>query len=247
MSVQESLGFSFSGYPSIAAFSEICGPDMGACASSNSGKTVPGNRVVLFLGLDGSGSTTMLYQLLLGRQLQTIPTLGNNHETIVADDIELDCWDIGGLDKMRHLWVQYSLEADGVVFIVDSTDPGRFDTAAKELARVFARDKSSDSDDDESTGDMGMPIEAPKIPENKRRLPVEELPLLIFANKQDLDDAEDVSEIEAALRIGNLPSKYKRVVGCSAMDLPSLQTGMKWMTDHFKAIGKPSPDSPVSE
>lgn len=221
--------------------------NMGACVSSSSGGSANnGTRVILFLGLDGSGSTTMLYQLLLGRRLQTIPTLGNNHETIIADEIELDCWDIGGLEKMRHLWVQYSLEADGVVFVVDSTDPGRFDVCAKELAKVFARDRAKEAEDEDPAGDEDTAVKIAKIPAKKRHVPIEELPLLVFANKQDLDGAEEVGEVEAALRIANLPCKYRHVASCSANDLPSLQSGLKWMTDHFKAMAASPPSSPMS-
>jgi GTPase SAR1 family protein len=224
---------------------------MGQCTSVEGKRASSSNRVVLFLGLDGAGSTTMLYQLLLGRHLQTIPTLGNNHETVCADGMELDCWDIGGLEKMRHLWVQYSLEADGVVFVVDSTDPGRFAAAAKELRRVFAKEKT-ESDDEDPAGDEDDHKHEPKKHVPRRHTPIAELPLLVFANKQDLEGAESVEDVTIAMHISSLPCKYTHVAPCSAMDLASLQAGLKWMTDHFKAVStggrKPTaPGSPVSQ
>lgn len=205
---------------------------MGNCASTRQKRPSSANRVVLFLGLDGSGTTTMLYQLLLGRHLHTIPTLGNNHETITADGLELDCWDIGGLEKMRHLWVQYSREADGIVFVVDSADPGRFDAAAKELAQIFTKTPTKD-DEEDPAGDEEK--HHPPKRETARRVPMEHVPLLLLASKQDLPMAETAEEVTVAVRLGALPCKYSHVVPCSAMDLPSLQAGIRWMTDIFKA------------
>lgn len=218
---------------------------MGNCASSKHKRPSSNNRVVLFLGLDGSGTTTMLYQLLLGRHLQTIPTLGNNHETITADGLELDCWDIGGLEKMRHLWVQYSREADGVVFVVDSSDGGRFDQAAKELNKIFRKTPGGASDEEDPAGDEDA--HPPKRVE-PRRTPMEDVPLLLLASKQDVEGAEGPEEVAGALRLSALPCKYSHVVPCSAMDLPSLQAGIRWMTDIFKAQneGKVVPTSPAS-
>lgn len=233
---------------------------MGQCASSSGGggaRTSKGAPVLLFLGLDGSGSTTMLYQLLLGRHLHTIPTLGNNHESVTSDGLELDCWDIGGLEKMRHLWVQYSLEADGIVFVVDSTDPGRFDQAAKELKRIFLKTKFEESDGEDPAGDEEDYKHVVKSIAPRRQIPIEDVPLLVLANKQDLQGAETADEVALAMRIASLPCKASHVVPCSAMDLASLQLGMKWMTDHFKSVAeggtgaavtaKAPQDSPVSQ
>lgn len=222
---------------------------MGACLSSAAGGSGP-NRVVLFLGLDGGGSTTMLYQLLLGRHLQTIPTLGNNHETVTAEGMELDCWDIGGLEKMRHLWVKYSIEADGIIFVVDSTDTGRFDQAAKELAKVYARAKDGSDDELDPAGDEETAARAAvRKPAIRRHLPIEDVPLLVFANKQDLANAESAQEVGSAIRLAGLPCKYKNILPCSALELSSMEVGIRWMTDHFRqrAAGKTVPSSPVSQ
>lgn len=158
----------------------------------------------------------MLYQLLLGRHLHTIPTLGHNHETITADGMELDCWDIGGLEKVRHLWPKYSAEADGIIFVVDSADRQRFEPATMELHSIFNPQLKADAEGATTTA---KPPDAP---------------LLVLANKQDLGDAADVDEIKQAVRFDELPCEFKHVAACSALDLPSLQAGVKWMTDHFR-------------
>lgn len=228
----------------LSDVSRCIGSAMGNCASKKNKRPSGSNRVVLFLGLDGSGTTTMLYQLLLGRHLQTIPTLGNNHETITADGMELDCWDIGGLEKMRHLWVQYSQEADGIVFVVDSSDPGRFDLAAKELNKIYVKTPNEDDEEDPAGDEDAHP---PKRMES-RHMPMEDVPLLLLASKQDVEGAEGPKEVAGAVRLSSLPCKHFNVIPCSAIDLPSLQAGIRWMTDLFKAqnSGTAPPTSPAS-
>ncbi len=51
---------------------------------------------IITLGLDGAGKTTFLYKLKLGDDLNTIPTIGFNVETIKFNKLTLNLWDIGG-------------------------------------------------------------------------------------------------------------------------------------------------------
>jgi GTPase SAR1 family protein len=83
-------------------------------------------KVLLLLGLDGAGTTSILYQLVLGKFLSHLPTLGSNNETFVFEDIIVDAVDVGGLDKMRMLWDRYVPKADGIFFVVDSSDEARY-------------------------------------------------------------------------------------------------------------------------
>jgi small GTP-binding protein len=185
---------------------------MGACFSSDSGQSaVP---VVVLLGLDGSGATTILYQLLLQRRLQTIPTLGQNHERVTVNGIELNCWDIGGLETLRKLWAQYSAEADGIVFVIDAADRSRFMPAAKELKELFTPSAASKEN-------------------SPRHCATPSVPLLVLANKQDLADAATVEELSAAIDFDSLPSINKKLVPCTAADHASLCVALKWITDYF--------------
>jgi small GTP-binding protein len=196
---------------------------MGTCLSSESQQSaIP---VVVLLGLDGSGATTILYQLLLQRRLQTIPTLGQNHERVTVNGIELNCWDIGGLETLRKLWAQYSAEADGIVFVIDSTDRSRFSPAAKELKELFS--PAADAKD-AATHRCASP----------------NVPLLVLANKQDLPDAATIEELSAAIDFESLPSISKRITPCTATDYASLCAALAWITDYFahnKALQRSRP------
>jgi len=58
-------------------------------------------RRILMLGLDAAGKTTILYQLKLSQQVQSVPTIGFNVETVEYKNIKFTIWDIGGQWKLR--------------------------------------------------------------------------------------------------------------------------------------------------
>lgn len=181
---------------------------MGSCCSAD-GARDSSSRGVLVLGLDGAGATTILYQLVLRKRLETIPTLGVNHEIISHDAMELECWDIGGLDKMRPLWSQYSRDSDAVIFVVDAADMTRLKLAAEELAALYtttSRRNSIQSDH----------------------------PLLILANKQDLPNAVSPEVVHDVLNVSSLPVQQVKVFPCTANDRQSLIQGVSWLTTQLK-------------
>ena len=74
------------------------------------------------VGLDAAGKTTILYKLKLGEVVTTIPTIGFNVETVHYKNITFTVWDVGGQDKIRPLWRHYYEDAQGLIFVVDSTN-----------------------------------------------------------------------------------------------------------------------------
>jgi small GTP-binding protein len=123
------------------------------------------NRIIT-LGLDGAGKTTFLYKLKLGDDLNTIPTIGFNVETIQFGNVTLNLWDIGGQKKIRDLWAHYYPGTGGIIFLVDSSDRARINLVKEELHKLLNEEDL-----------MGVP-------------------LLILANKQDLGVMEVSEVIE---------------------------------------------------
>lgn len=181
---------------------------MGACMSASHFRHA-GSRGVLVLGLDGAGATTILYQLVLGKRLETIPTLGLNQESVTVDGLELECWDIGGLDQVRPLWRQYSRDADAVIFVVDSSDVERLKLASTELASLYKG-------------------------HSKRNYIQHDRPLLIFANKQDTPTAVSTQQVEKVLKVNYLHVDTFRIFPCSANDRETLMKGINWLVGELK-------------
>ena len=121
---------------------------------------------ILMLGLDAAGKTTILFKMKLGEVVQSIPTIGFNVETIEFKNSKLNVWDVGGQDKIRPMWKHYFQNAEGLIFVVDSSDRKRVDKAREELHKILAEDDLKDT------------------------------VLLVFANKQDIAvmDVKEVIE-----------------------------------------------------
>jgi ADP-ribosylation factor protein 1 len=122
---------------------------------------------ILLIGLDQSGKTTILYDAKAGRHelVYSIPTIGFNMEEVIILEQPFAIWDVGGLAPIRHTWTHYMPNAQGLIWVVDSSDGDRMREARAELHRVL-RD------------------------ENLRTRK-----LLVLANKQDLPGAWDARAV----------------------------------------------------
>eukprot|EP01013_Petalomonas_cantuscygni_P025150 TRINITY_DN47001_c0_g1_i1.p2 TRINITY_DN47001_c0_g1~~TRINITY_DN47001_c0_g1_i1.p2 ORF type:complete len:187 (+),score=27.21 TRINITY_DN47001_c0_g1_i1:183-743(+) len=160
---------------------------------------------ICLIGLDAAGKTSLLYKLHLGENVVTIPTIGFNVEKVSYKNLSMTIWDVGGQDRLRTLWHHYYEGADGVIFLVDSADAVRFPVAATELAKVL----SSDS--------------------------LQDVPLLVYANKQDLPSARAAGEVSAALGMQKMRNRQWFVQGCSATEGSGVFEGLDWMSTAVKS------------
>lgn len=128
---------------------------------------------VVVIGLDSAGKTSLLYRLKLREFVETIPTKGFNMERIKvstgtskASSTSFQVWDVGGQEKLRPLWKSYTRRTDGLVFVVDSAETERLEEAKVELHRITR-----------SAENLGVPV-------------------LVLANKQDLEGAVNAAEVK---------------------------------------------------
>jgi len=126
---------------------------------------------VLLLGLDGSGKTTILYNLKMGEVVKTIPTIEYNVETLEYKRLKFIVFDVCGQKKFRILWKHYYQNVNAIIFVIDSTDEERIEEAAEEIHRLLFQDELRDC------------------------------VLLVIANKQDLNSAMSPNEIAKKLRL----------------------------------------------
>ncbi|PKU69284.1 ADP-ribosylation factor 1 [Dendrobium catenatum] len=94
-------------------------------------------RVVVMLGLDAAGKTTILYKLHIGEVLSTVPTIGFNVEKVQYKNVIFTVWDVGGQQKLRPLWRHYFNNTDGLIYVVDSLDRERIGQAKAEFQAVI--------------------------------------------------------------------------------------------------------------
>merc|ERR1712054_448095 len=124
---------------------------------------------ILMLGLDNSGKTSILKRLSDEDINHIMPTQGFNIKSLMHEGFKLNVWDIGGQKTIRPYWKNYFENTDALIYVVDSSDKRRLEEAAQELGELLEEDK------------LGS------------------IPVLVFANKQDLMNAVAAEEIVEAM------------------------------------------------
>eukprot|EP01062_Namystynia_karyoxenos_P053037 TRINITY_DN4276_c0_g1_i1.p1 TRINITY_DN4276_c0_g1~~TRINITY_DN4276_c0_g1_i1.p1 ORF type:complete len:213 (+),score=57.00 TRINITY_DN4276_c0_g1_i1:81-641(+) len=158
----------------------------------------------LMWGLDAAGKTTILYKLKLGEVVTTIPTIGFNVETLEHRDFTITAWDVGGKDKIRPLWRHYFQGTDVLIVVVDSNDTERMPQAREEMMRAL--------NDDLLRG----------------------VPILCFANKQDLPNAMRADTVEELMGLEALEDRRTHCQPSCATTGDGLYEGLDWIASILK-------------
>jgi len=154
---------------------------------------------LLVLGLDNAGKTTILKTLSEEDITHIMPTQGFNIKSITHEGFKLNVWDIGGQKTIRAYWKNYFDSTDALVYVIDSADRKRIKECGEELKSLLEEDKLAG------------------------------IPLLIFANKQDLKHAIPAEELAEKLNLNMINDRMWSIVACSAKNNTGLQEGMEWM------------------
>eukprot|EP00276_Gloeochaete_wittrockiana_P011364 CAMPEP_0184647628 /NCGR_PEP_ID=MMETSP0308-20130426/4607_1 /TAXON_ID=38269 /ORGANISM="Gloeochaete witrockiana, Strain SAG 46.84" /LENGTH=138 /DNA_ID=CAMNT_0027078775 /DNA_START=121 /DNA_END=534 /DNA_ORIENTATION=- len=98
---------------------------------------------ILLLGLDNAGKTTLLYVLKEGTVKSFVPTERAHVEEIQLGKLSFKAWDLGGHERVRTLWQDFLVDADAIIFMVDSGDSDRFPEASRELHALLQTETSN--------------------------------------------------------------------------------------------------------
>merc|ERR1712022_88684 len=153
---------------------------------------------ILMLGLDNSGKTTILKRLSDEDITHVTPTQGFNIKSLMHEGFELNVWDIGGQKTIRPYWKNYFENTDALIYVVDSSDKRRLEEAAQELGELLEEDK------------LGS------------------IPVLVYANKQDLMSAVPGEELIETMGLMDIKDRPWQIQPSSAKTGVGLQEGMEW-------------------
>ncbi|GAB0092399.1 ADP-ribosylation factor-like protein 3 [Sergentomyia squamirostris] len=159
---------------------------------------------ILLLGLDNAGKTTLLKRLANEQVNHITPTAGFNIKSVAADGFKLNVWDIGGQSKIRPFWKNYFENTDVLIYVVDCTDRKRLKETSEELTELLIDEK------------------------------LKGVPLLVFANKQDVSSCLKTAEIAETMGLINLKGRSWQIQGCSGLQGTGIQEGMDWICQTIK-------------
>jgi GTPase SAR1 family protein len=154
-------------------------------------------------GLDGAGKSLLLDQVRQGEvdvELMLPTNIGFQVERIPYMQMEFLCWDVGTSARVRPLFRHYYQGACAQIFVVDSSDRARIPLAIHECC---------------------MQLSHPTL---------NSVPLLIFANKQDLSGSMSCGEIANEFdKGGALIGGMWCVQGCAGISAEGLHEGLAWL------------------
>lgn len=159
---------------------------------------------ILVLGLDNSGKTTILKKFSDEDISEVMPTQGFNVKSLMQNDFKLNVWDIGGQKSIRPYWRNYFDHTDALIYVIDSADKKRMEETGVELNQLLCEEK------------------------------LEGVPLLVFANKQDLLNALSADEISDGLNLASIRDRTWSIQPCSAKSADGLQEGMEWVVSNVE-------------
>ena len=133
-----------------------------------------------------------------------MPTQGLNVKSLVHNSFKLNVWDIGGQKAIRPYWRNYFDRTDALIYVIDSSDSRRMEETGVELDQLLNEDK------------------------------LDGVPLLVFANKQDLLNALSAEEIQDGLNLRSIRERKWTIKACSSKSGEGLEDGFQWVMANMR-------------
>mmetsp|Transcript_9421 Transcript_9421/g.17085 ORF Transcript_9421/g.17085 Transcript_9421/m.17085 type:complete len:202 (+) Transcript_9421:68-673(+) len=160
---------------------------------------------ILMLGHDNAGKTTILKKLasddsnFMFTNIMPPTRSGFHIKSLVQDGFTVKVWDIGGSLTIRPYIDSQFDSTDALVYVVDSSDRRLLEESGQLLYELLAKDQ------------------------------LQGIPLLVFANKQDLVWAKTATQIADFLQLEQIRDRRWSIHPCSARGGDGLQDGLEWL------------------
>lgn len=157
-------------------------------------------RIFIF-GLDNAGKTRLLYKMVEdGKARENVPSLSMEVLNVTISNSIYELWTICGGAKIQSLWPTY-IEKDvfGIIYVINATERRRMAEVKSALDILLSSDGSQN------------------------------LPILIYANKQDLPGCMSDSEIIEACDLKPSRNRNIKLQPCSAISGAGISEGLEWL------------------
>merc|ERR1711865_249155 len=177
---------------------------------------VPSEIVVLVIGINGAGKTTIINALQSDYSSDVCPTVGFSPTPMqLSEETKVRIYDVGGGVKIRGIWEQYYADCHGVVYVFDSADGEKWE----ESLALFKNSQT-----------------------HKR---VSGKPTLVLANKQASAGAKSVEEVGTgcgAAGLANCKVLGCDADPAKQVTHANIETGLEWLfgtvTEQYTALSK---------
>lgn len=122
-----------------------------------------------------------------------------SHSTVKIPRGTVVVWDVGGQERLRALWRSVYYGTGAIIFVVDSTDVQRLETARQELHALLKEQEL-----------IGVPV-------------------LVLANKQDAVGALDVDGVRATMQLDALLPRSVNILPTSAASGVGIPAVIEWL------------------
>ncbi|XP_076656334.1 ADP-ribosylation factor-like protein 13B [Halictus rubicundus] len=168
--------------------------------------------ILLIIGLDNAGKTSVLNRISGESDRNVLPTIGFRTVSLKYKSYTVKIYDIGGSPQIRSLWTKYYSGIHGLIYVVDASDISRLTENRVVFGELVSHECIS-----------GKPI-------------------LLLANKQDISGSIDELDLVENLDVEHVANTMKcptRVEICSSTERESqlkddsigIKNGYKWILD----------------
>ncbi|KAI0786806.1 P-loop containing nucleoside triphosphate hydrolase protein [Abortiporus biennis] len=155
---------------------------------------------ITIVGLQASGKTSFVNVLGSGQWSEdVVPTVAFHFRKVRKGNIILKIWDLAGQPRYRSIWERYCNGVDAVVFVVDSSDKEKFETAQFELHQLLAQPT------------------------------LKGVPLLVLGNKNDIEGHATVNELIKSLQLDKIQNRPVSCYSCSMKSQHNLDIVLQWL------------------
>ncbi|XP_078077222.1 ADP-ribosylation factor-like protein 1 [Mustelus asterias] len=130
--------------------------------------------------------------------------IGFNVETVTYKNLKFQVWDLGGQTSIRPYWRCYYSNTDAVIYVVDSCDKDRMGISKSELVAMLEEEE------------------------------LKKAVLVVFANKQDMEQAMSPTEVANALGLPAMKDRKWQIFKTSATKNIGLDEAMDWLVEALK-------------
>ncbi len=163
---------------------------------------------ILILGLDSAGKTTLTRYMRFGNyQGDLTPTIGQNIESFEFEGWTITAIDVAGQAHFRFLWEAHYPGTEAVIFVIDAADIERL-PESRDVMRTHV---------------FNNPY-------------LENAPLLILANKQDLPGAVEAPLLIQMLGLHlDLKNTTFAVFDCSILHGKGVKEAFTWLINELES------------